>query len=290
MEFRVHDNEVGISPLELLRRRIPAAPPAYLRNLLRSGKVRRGEGVPDSPLRAGETVRLPDSARLQELKRQSEETPEILFESREVLAVYKPSGLAVHRGVGHEEDNLVLRVERLMAHRGAPFRTSPVHRLDAETSGPVLFAKGRRAAAALGKLFMAGEVEKIYIGLVIGAPHEAGRLDAPVRAKGKVKAAETVYEVLATNQGLSLLELRLLSGRTHQIRRHLAEAGHPLAGDRRYCGAQIPGMERLFLHCRRLALTDPFSGSLLELDSPLPGELAGVLEYFGLLRPSKGSP
>lgn len=287
MVIEVRTEEEGLPLLELLQRRIPAAPPSYLRQLLRGGKVRR-EGEPSgAPLAAGERLRLPESARLRRLLEEGEEV-RILYESREILAVYKGAGVAVHRGVGHE-DNLARRVERLMERRGAPFRTAPVHRLDAETSGPVLFAKGKKAAGALGRLFMAGEVEKVYLGLAAGRLSGRGRLDAPVPAKGKLKEADTEYAALAGTGAFTFLELRLVSGRTHQIRRQLADEGHPLAGDRRYGGARLEGLDRLFLHCRRLAFTDPFSGASVELDAPLPPELAAVLRTLGLA-PVEGSP
>lgn len=280
MEFQVRADEEGLSPLQLLQRRIPSAPCAYLRRLLRSGKIVRRGGSETAALRAGESLHLPDSARLREFLAQGG-GPEILLETGEMLVVYKPAGVAVHRGVGHEEDNLDLRVEKLMSRRKAPFRTAPVHRLDAGTSGPVLFAKGRRAAAELGKLFMAGEVEKLYLGLAAGTLPAEGRLAVPVHAKGKNREAETGYKTVQCAGGLSLLELQLFSGRTHQIRRQLAGVRHPLAGDLRYRGPRIAGLNRPFLHCRRLAFTDPFTETFRKIESPLPHELAALLAALG---------
>jgi len=284
-EWNLTDKEDGLTALEVLRGRIPAAPDSYLRQLLRRGKVRR-EGLSldeGAALRTGERIPLPASRRLEELLASPPAGGvEILFESRELLVAFKTAGLATHRGKGHEEDNLLDRVRDLMKKRRAPFMVAPVHRLDAGTSGPVLFGKGRRAAGLLGKLFMEDLVEKIYLGLAVGELTGGGLLTSPVPAKGKEKEARTGFSVLSSGGGFSLLELHLQSGRTHQIRRQLADAGHPLTGDRRYGGPFPPGLDRLFLHCRRLALQDPFTGEPLIVESPLPENLASVLHSLGM--------
>lgn len=289
MEWSLTDKEDGMGALEVLRERIPEAPLSYLRQLLRRGKVRR-DGQPlaeTSVLRAGERITLPDSRRLGELLASPPTGKvEILFESRELLVVFKPAGLATHRGKGHEEDNLLERVRELMKKRRAPFTVAPVHRLDAGTSGPVLFAKGRRAAALLGKIFREDQVEKVYLGLSAGKLPGSGVLCSPVPAKGKEKEARTSFSVLASGSGFSLLEIRLHDGRTHQIMRQLADAGHPLAGDRRYGGPLLPGLGAPFLHCRRLALRDPFSGEPLAIESLLPAGLQAVLHSLGIDPPS----
>ncbi|MFA5517067.1 MAG: RluA family pseudouridine synthase [Desulfuromonadales bacterium] len=264
--------------LESLALHIPAAPTGYLRQLLLKGKVRR-EGIAlteAEPVRQGDRLFLSDSRRLQELLAASAAKPHILFESREILIVDKPAGLAIHRGQGHD-DNLTDRLQETIRQRKEKYLLAPVHRLDAATSGAVIFGKGRQATAALGKVFMAGQVEKIYLALAAGRLPETGQLAAPVPAKGKWKAALTKYRRLAIHGDFSLLQLALHSGRTHQIRRQFADIGHPLAGDRRYRGPQPPGLERLFLHCRYLALQNPFDGSALAIECPLPAALSAFL-------------
>lgn len=269
--------EDGLTALQLLCRRLPAAPVSYLRQLLRRGKVRRQEEVltEQTTVAAGDQLRLPASGRLEALRTRGELT--ILHESRDLLVVEKPAGVAVHRGVGHETDNLTARVEELVHRRGEPYRVAPVHRLDAETSGPVLFAKGKRAAAALGQLFMDGAVTKEYIALVDAGLPATGELTTPVPAKGKMKASRTDWQTLAVAGDYCLLQLRLHSGRTHQIRRQLAAAGHPVVGDRRYGGPVLPQLDRLFLHASRLALVSPFDSQPVEFASALPTELTAVL-------------
>jgi RluA family pseudouridine synthase len=283
-ELETGKNETGITALNFLCRRIPAAPPAYLRQLLRKGKVRRKDlPVTESTLlQAGDRLNLPGSARLCEFL--NADVPAILHEGREILVVLKPAGLAVHSGQGHEGEDLTTRVRNLLKKRGQSFLAAPIHRLDAQTSGPVLFGKGRRACSELGKLFMAGGVEKRYFALASGemGENEEGLLCSPVPAKGRRKKALTEYTVLGRGGGFTFLELNLKSGRTHQIRRQLADAGFPLAGDSRYSGPMIPGLDRLFLHGFRLAFPDPFGGPEVVVESPLPPDLEELLGRLGI--------
>lgn len=286
-EWILNETDQQRPPLEMLRCRLPGVPAAYLRQLLRAGKVLL-DGRPlaeQAPRCAGSRLRLPDSCRLKELLAAAPLLPEILLETPQLLVVLKPAGLAVHRGVGHEEDNLVRRVESLFKLRGAPFSAAPVHRLDRDTSGPLLFGKGRRATATLGRLFEQERVEKTYLALAGGELPSQGVLHSAVPAKGKLKEARTSFAKLAAGGGFSLLQLELHTGRTHQIRRQLAAAGHPLAGDRRYGGALLAGLHGVFLHCRRLSLTDPFDGTPLRVEVPLPSPLQRVLQGLGMILP-----
>jgi RluA family pseudouridine synthase len=291
-EWTISEAETGFTVLEILQRRIPGAPAAYLRQLLRSGKVREA-GQPldaDSRLPAGARLTLPDSRRLAEFRQAAGRTVELLAETPSLLVAFKPAGLAVHRGVGHEEDNLTERVRALMRRRHEPFKVAPIHRLDVETSGPVIFGKGDRAIAGLGKQFMERRVEKIYLALVAGTMPASGLLTSPVPAKTKLKEATTAFRTLAAGSGYSLLELHLQTGRTHQIRRQLADAGHPLAGDARYRGPTPAGLKRLFLHCSRLSLHDPVDQTPVDIVSELPAELAAALSALGMGTPDACAP
>jgi len=202
---------------------------------------------------------------------------DVLHEYYLLIVVDKPAGLAVHRSKGHESDNLLERVERRSKARGENFQIAPIHRLDAETSGPVLLGKGHQAISSLGKTFMTGEIEKSYLGLVRGDLPDGGRLETSVPAKGTWKQASTRFHVRERLGPYLVVELFLESGRTHQIRRQLADRKMPLAGDRRYRGPNVPGLQRLFLHCRRLGFRNPFSGERLAVESPLPASLSDVL-------------
>jgi RluA family pseudouridine synthase len=291
-EWVMSEEDAGLTVLELLQRRLPGIPTAYLRQLLRGGKIRAaGQALAaGSRLPAGGRLTLPDSRRLAELRQAAGRTVEILAETPGLLVAFKPAGLAVHRGVGHEQDNLTERVQALMRQRHEPFRIAPIHRLDVETSGPVIFGKGARAIAGLGKQFMELRVEKVYLALVAGAMPASGLLTTPVPAKEKLKESTTAFRTLAAAGGYSLLELQLQTGRTHQIRRQLADAGHPLAGDRRYRGPAPRGLNRLFLHCARLALHDPFDNTPVNIVSDLPAELIASLAALGMEDLATGSP
>ncbi len=283
-----------ILPIEqLLSQWVPGAPPAYFRQLLKKGKVTSA----DKTLREGdtvgadETVLLPDSTRLLDLianpqpiepsKPQQPEV-EVLFESREMLVVYKPAGLAIHNGKGHERDNLTTRVAAFLAARGETFQAAPIQRLDLETSGPVLFGKGRKGCSELGKIFMQGEVTKVYLALVSGKLLGRGELLSDIPAKGKIKEARSSYNTLVSSDNASLVEIQLQTGRQHQIRRQFSDAGHPLFGDRRYRGICHRKLPRLFLHCRRLTFVDPFSKQQVDINCPLPKELARFLPQLGI--------
>lgn len=290
-EWIVSEAEAGLTVLELLQRRLPGVPASYLRQLLRSGKVRQaGQSfAADSRLSAGDRLLLPDSRRLTELLQAAGRTVDILAETPALLIAFKPAGLAIHSSVGHEQDNLTDRVRSLMRQRQAPFKIAPAHRLDVETSGPVVFGKGAKAIAGLGRQFMEHRVEKVYLALVAGAMPASGLLTSPVPAKDKLKDASTAFRTLGTGSGYCLLELHLQTGRTHQIRRQLADAGHPLAGDARYRGSVPQGLNRLFLHCCRLSLCDPFTQATIEIVCELPAELAGVLTALGINVPDFAS-
>jgi len=286
LSLTVQKGEEHLPFLVLLQRRIPLAPVSYLRQLLRQGKIRCGEQIlsVDARLPVGASVLLPESKRLRELWAMT--TLQILFETRDLLIVAKPPGLAVHASEGHEADNLTARCQELLKQRGERFSIAPVHRLDLETSGPLLFGKGKAACSALGKLFMDDAVEKSYLALVAGEMRGEQSLQGLVPAKGKLKSARTDVRTLSSNGTATLLEIRLHSGRQHQIRRQLAEIGHPLFGDKRYGGPYPSDLPRLFLHCHRLAFLDPCSGQPISCEVPLPADLSGFLEICGIALPT----
>jgi 23S rRNA-/tRNA-specific pseudouridylate synthase len=132
---------------------------------------------------------------------------------------------------------------------------------------------------------MEDQVEKYYLALVAGEMSGEKYLEGLVPAKGKLKSARTDVRTLASNGTATLLDIRLHSGRQHQIRHQLAECGHPLFGDKRYGGPYPSELPRLFLHCHRLAFIDPGSGTAIDCEVPLPADLAGFLEHCGLALP-----
>lgn len=221
----------------------------------------------------------------------------VVYEDDDLLVVDKPAGLVTHPGPGHPSGTLV---NALLGRPGAVYggiagvaRPGIVHRLDRDTSGLLMVAKDDRAQAALMAQLKAHRVKKTYLALVMGAPPATvGRIEAPIgrdprhRTRMAVvpdgRAATTGYRVRERFAGWTLLELDLVTGRTHQIRVHLAAIGHPVAGDPVYASGATrrgpDGLERLFLHAWRLELAAPSDGHLIRLTAPLPAELEAVLD------------
>jgi RluA family pseudouridine synthase len=281
-EMIVTTSEAGLSLEAFLQQRIPSAPAAYLRKLLKDGKISCNRGGA-AVLAAGERIVLPNSRRLLELLAQSEKLElAILWETEHLLIIDKPSGLATHAGQGHELDNLTARVADLLKRRGEHFMVAPIQRLDRETSGVVLFGKGKKSCSVLGKMMMNAAVGKTYLALVKGKIATGGMLNDKIPAKGKIKTAITSYQVLAVNDIASLLLIELQTGRQHQIRRQFQQIGHPLFGDRRFGGPCPDSLSRLFLHCQQITFIDPFAETPLIITSPLPPDLTAFLEMSGL--------
>jgi 23S rRNA pseudouridine1911/1915/1917 synthase len=221
----------------------------------------------------------------------------IVYEDEDLLVVDKPAGLAVHPSPGHASHTLVNAV---LSHCpdlsgiGGEGRPGIVHRLDKDTSGLIIVAKNDAAHLSLARQLKERKVEKTYLALVEGrvTPPE-GVIDAPIArdprhrkrmavvaparpAGGGGRDARTRYRLLRDVDGRSLLEVRPETGRTHQIRVHLASIGHPVAGDPLY-GRRASLLPRQFLHAQRLAFRHPRTGERIELEAPLPQDLARVL-------------
>jgi tRNA pseudouridine65 synthase len=203
-----------------------------------------------------------------------------------LLAVDKPVGLAVHRGVARD------RVVALQMVRDRVGRhVHAVHRLDRATSGVLLFALDPGTARRMQERFEAGEVAKRYLALVRGIPPEAGVIDHPVPrdVDGPRVPAVTEFRRLATFERYALVEARPRTGRRHQIRRHFKHISHPLIGDVRYGKGEHNrlfrehfGLHRLALHALELAFAHPETGEALRIVAPVPEDLAGPLRAMGI--------
>lgn len=246
---------------------------------------------PSHRLAAGARVvaTLPPS---EEVKLVAEDIPvTIIYQDDDVIVVDKPSGLTVHPAPGHPSGTLVnalLAVAPQLAELRQTMRPGIVHRLDKDTSGLLVVAKSERARASLTRQLKEREVRKTYLALVHGVPQAPrGTIEAPIgrhprnRKKMAVVAggreAETKYRVREALDGFALLEVEPVTGRTHQIRVHLAAIGHPVVGDAVY-GRRSGLTERQFLHACKLAFDLPSSGRLVEFESPLPPDLRQVLD------------
>lgn len=212
----------------------------------------------------------------------------------DVIVIAKPAGLVVHPGAGNPDGtlaNALLFHHPEIAGVGEPNRPGIVHRLDRDTSGLMIVARTPRAYDGLVRALADHEVERRYLALVWGIPEaRVGVIDAPIGRSARVptrmavrqggRPARTHYEVVEAfpDQQVALLECRLETGRTHQIRVHVAAIGHPVVGDAAYGGqrAALP-MARPFLHAAALGFDHPVAGERIELTEPLPADLAGVL-------------
>ena len=229
----------------------------------------------------------------------------VVHEDVHLIVVNKPAGLVVHPGAGTAGGTLVnalLGHVRDLSGVGGVLRPGIVHRLDKGTSGLLVVAKDDEAHRALVRQFAGRTVEKEYLALVLGLPAQAsGQVDAPIgrdpvhRQKMSVRAprgreARTSWTVEERFDGAALLRVRIHTGRTHQIRVHLASIGHPVAGDPVYGGTRTPSSRRAgareallslarpALHAARLAFTHPVTGHRLAFSAPLPPDLVAVLD------------
>lgn len=279
-EWQINIREAGLPLPEAITLRVPSVPIGFARQLCRKRRVEVNDvpGNVDRTVQYGEHLLIKSSSRWLELLELSPVHPaRILYEDTECLVIEKPSGLAVHNAQGHN-DNLKCRLQGFLHLRREMFQVAPVHRLDAGTSGAILFGKGKKATGQLGQELMAGVMSKRYLALVQGVVVETGELTTPIRAKGSMKPALTRFRPIGNNRRATLLELELVTGRRHQIRQQLSEAGWPIIGDNRYHYRSIVAAKRLLLHCRFLGFLNPVSGHRIEIDSPLPSDFVAELQ------------
>jgi 23S rRNA pseudouridine1911/1915/1917 synthase len=276
---------------------------SYVQRLIAEGRL----SVNEQPLKANTiigggtvlTLEVPPAQSMAPLA-EPEIPVTVVYEDADLLVIDKPSGLVVHPAPGHASGTLVNAL--LGRDGGEAFggiagvrRPGIVHRLDRDTSGLLMVAKHDVAQASLMSQLKARRVKKTYLALVMGSVSAAvGRIEAPIGRDPKHRTrmgvvpdgrpATTGYRVRERFEGWTLLELDLVTGRTHQIRVHLDAIGHPVAGDPIYgtgTSRRGPdGLTRLFLHAWRLELTSPSSGKLIRAEAALPPELETVLGHL----------
>ncbi len=309
-QVRVDEDAAGQRLDNFLLRLLKGVPKTHVYRLIRSGEVRvnGGRAGADTRLAAGDTVRVPPVrvAAAAAPAAPPREFP-LLHEDEHLLAVDKPAGVAVHGGSGVSFGV----IEQLRRARPGQRYLELVHRLDKETSGILLLAKKRSALAHLQDQFRARGTEKVYAALVFGDwPGGRRVIDLPLLkttdARGErhvravpgghedAKRSISIVQPVRRLPGFTLLDVRIATGRTHQIRVHLAHAGHPIVGDPKYGDfarnralAREHGFERMFLHARRLAFAHPADGHVVELASPLPPECEALLHALAAAPPAR---
>ncbi|MDX2218716.1 MAG: RluA family pseudouridine synthase [Burkholderiales bacterium] len=297
-------DEAGQRIDNYLLRELKGVPKSHVYRILRSGEVRVNSGRIDAAYRLadGDVIRIPPvrvaarpaSARVR-IPEGTTLKPHILFEDDAIIALAKPSGLAVHGGSG-----VSLGVIELLRREYSQLKFLELaHRLDRETSGILLVAKKRSALTGLHAALRDGGMEKHYLALAAGR-WQGGRRHVKVSlrkfltedgerrvspdAAGQV--AHSIFTPQRQFQDAVLLDAEIRTGRTHQIRVHLAHEGHPILGDAKYGDfarnreVAKTGLKRMFLHAHTLALSHPISGERLELRCPLPADLSGYLSLL----------
>ena len=294
--LEVGDEAAGQRVDNFLLKLAKGVPKSHVYRILRSGEVRVNKGRigADYRLQIGDLVRVPP-IRIAERPEQAHVPGrefDLAYEDDALIVVDKPAGVAVHGGSGVSFGV----IEQLRRARPQAKFLELAHRLDRETSGLLIVAKKRAALVKMHDMFRDGDIGKRYLALVKGRwlnaqQHvklplykyltEGGerRVRVTDAADADGKAAHSIVRLVARWQNFSLVEVELKTGRTHQIRVHLAHLGFPLAGDDKYGDfplnreLQKTGLKRMFLHSAKLALAHPISGEALALESPLPAEL-----------------
>jgi len=301
--LEVSADQAGQRIDNFLLSRLKGVPKSRVYRLLRKGEVRVNKGrirpeyrlieddvVRVPPIRVSKKVSVAPGRSLRGILAES-----ILLETEEFLVINKPFGLAVHGGSGI---NLGV-IESLRAMREPHAYLELAHRLDRDTSGCLLIAKSRRVLKHLQNQMRQRSMDKRYMTLVSGRwAKERREVNAPllkqtvasgeriVRANSEGKPSLTRFKLLKHYANASLLEVKLETGRTHQIRVHCQLVGHPLAGDPKYGnenfnqGMRTIGLKRLFLHAAQLSFTSPATGERVKVEAPLPDELENLLKQL----------
>ena len=289
IEFIVSENDAKLRLDHFVAKRLPQYSRTRLQQLIRSGFVRlNGASTrPRQIVRAGDKIDVRESP-VEQIETRPQRIPlDILFEDDDLIVINKPAGLTVHPGAGQREHTLV---NALLSHCttlsgiGGKERPGIVHRLDKETSGCLVVAKNDLAHRELSRQFADRTVEKIYLALVAGklrkpagvieeriGRHPVHRQRMSVTTK-RGRTAKTEYRVVRSNEEASLIECRLHSGRTHQVRVHLHHLGHPVLGDKVYGVRLVKNFPRQMLHAWKLGFRHPQTGEWKQFQASVPDD------------------
>ena len=282
-----------------LVRALPELSRSRIQQLIRAGFVRLNGATtrPHQVVRTGDQIELTNPTP-EKIETRPEAIPlEILFEDDDLVVINKPAGMTVHPAAGHREHTLVnalLHHCPTLSGIGGKERPGIVHRLDKETSGCLVAAKNDVAHRHLSKQFAERSVDKIYLALVAGklqkqtgvieekiGRHQVHRQRMSVSSP-RGRAAKTEYRVVCSNEQASLLECRLYSGRTHQVRVHLHHLGHPVLGDKIYAPRFAKNFPRQMLHALKLGFRQPRTGEWKNFEAPLPDDFKQAIALTGL--------
>jgi 23S rRNA pseudouridine1911/1915/1917 synthase len=297
IELLVSANEAKLRLDQFLAKRLPEFSRSRLQQLIRGGFVRLNDSTsrPRQIVRGGDKIELTEPP-LEKIETLPEQIPlEVLFEDNDLIVINKPPGLVVHPGAGHREHTLVnalLNHCATLSGIGGKERPGIVHRLDKETSGCLVVAKNDATHRDLSKQFAARTVEKIYLALVAGKLRKpAGVIEEkigrhPIHRRRmsattlRGRAAKTEYRAVRSSDRATLIECRLHSGRTHQIRVHLHHLGHPVLGDKVYAPRLAKDFPRQMLHAWKLGFRHPRTEEWKNFEAPLPPDFATAIRLI----------
>ncbi len=269
----------------------PLGSRARAQSLIEADRV-RVDGRPQAKrhlVRPGEVIEVQDALEVPDAA-PSAAPFTVAYEDEHLLVVDKPAGVVVHPARGNRTGTLAQALQGVGAGGEEPWRAGIVHRLDRDTSGLLVVAKSDPIHRALKALLSNRQLRREYLALVDGhVESRSGTIDAPIGRDRRdrllisidtdvPREARTHFEVEQLLPQATLLRVILETGRTHQIRVHMAAIGHPVLGDAQYGGRAAYGLERQFLHATRLAFSHPATGESVDAESPLPEELASALE------------
>ena len=300
IEFVVTEDGAKLRLDQFLAKRLPEYSRSRIQQLIRGGFVRLNDQTtrPRQIVRRGDKISLREPP-VEKIDIRPEPIPlDVLFEDEDIIVINKPAGLTVHPGAGQREHTLV---NALLSHCGVSLsgiggkeRPGIVHRLDKETSGCLVVAKNDIAHRELSKQFAARTVEKIYLALVTGKLRKpAGVIEEKIgrhpvhRQRMRVtslrgRTAKTEYRVICSSEQASLIECRLHSGRTHQIRVHLHHLGHAVLGDKVYAARFAKNFPRQMLHAWKLGFHHPRTGELKNFEAPSPADFKQAVSAVGM--------
>ena len=294
-ELIVSANEAKLRLDQFLAKRLSEFSRSRLQHLIRDGFVRLNNSTsrPRQIVRGGDKVEVMEPP-LEKIEALPEPIPlEILFEDNDLIVINKPAGLVVHPGAGHRKHTLVnalLNHCATLSGIGGKERPGIVHRLDKETSGCLVVAKNDVTHRGLSKQFANRAVEKIYLALVAGRLRKAAGVIEEKIGRHPVhrqrmsasalrgRAAKTEYRVVRSSERASLIECRLHSGRTHQIRVHLHHLGHPVLGDKVYAPRLAKDFSRQMLHAWKLGFHHPRTQEWNSFEARLPDDFAAAIK------------
>jgi 23S rRNA pseudouridine1911/1915/1917 synthase len=297
-ELIVSANEARLRLDQFLAKRLPEFSRSRLQQLVRDGFVllNNSSSRPRQIVRSGDKIQFTE-APPQKLETMPEQIPlDVLFEDDDLIVINKPAGLVVHPGSGHREHTLVnalLNHCSALSGIGGKERPGIVHRLDKETSGCLVAAKNDLTHHGLSRQFADRTVEKVYLALVTGKVRKQNGVIEEKIARHPVhrqrmsastirgRTAKTEYRVLRSSDRASLIECRLHSGRTHQIRVHLHHLGHPVIGDKVY-GRAAKDFSRQMLHAWKLGFRHPRTEEWKNFEAPLPDDFNQAIAATGL--------